>query len=129
MNEHDDDGTSDYADDLFSISSASNVTYVYKGEDDETAPWTVLAVDYRANLTAIKAHAMEFCRITSVIHPDSIITIEDWAYNCCYSIIHLRLSSSLQTIGVGSFYYCESITRLELPPTLHTIKAAGFQSC
>eukprot|EP00592_Proboscia_alata_P015380 CAMPEP_0194394828 /NCGR_PEP_ID=MMETSP0174-20130528/124072_1 /TAXON_ID=216777 /ORGANISM="Proboscia alata, Strain PI-D3" /LENGTH=632 /DNA_ID=CAMNT_0039190671 /DNA_START=263 /DNA_END=2159 /DNA_ORIENTATION=+ len=107
-----------------------NAIYVYKGEDGEKVPCNVRAVDYIANITSIKANAMEYCdSIMSVIHPDSIIAIEDQAYYRCDSIAHLRLSSSLQTIGEGTFRGCGSITRLELPPTLHTIKKSGFFNC
>eukprot|EP00592_Proboscia_alata_P016680 CAMPEP_0194400040 /NCGR_PEP_ID=MMETSP0174-20130528/126992_1 /TAXON_ID=216777 /ORGANISM="Proboscia alata, Strain PI-D3" /LENGTH=256 /DNA_ID=CAMNT_0039196509 /DNA_START=213 /DNA_END=980 /DNA_ORIENTATION=+ len=134
-----------------------NDTYVYKGEDGERPPQTVGAIDYVANITSIKAQAMKWCcHIKAVIHPDSITAIEDQAYFGCDAIEHLRLSSSLQTIGEGiedqayfgcdsiehlrlssslqtigerSFNACPSITMLELPPTLHTIKREGFGRC
>ena len=75
-------------------------TYVYKGEDGERAPQTDRVVDYVANITSIKENAMYRCdRITSVIHLDSIITIEDAAYDGCDLITYIHLSLSLETIG------------------------------
>ena len=105
-------------------------TYIYRGDDNERAPRNVSNINYVSNITKIKKRGMDrCCAITSVIHPDSIIIIEDEAYRWCDSIANLRLSSSLQTIGKLSFSACRSITVLELPATLHTIKKWGFRAC
>ena len=104
-------------------------SYIYTGGNGERIPTNAQNVGYAADISTIKALVSYGCnRITLVIHPDSIIIIEDKAYSRCNAIDNLRLSSSLQTTGVSSFYSCSSIT-LELPPTLHTTKALGFVYC
>mmetsp|Transcript_27354 Transcript_27354/g.27735 ORF Transcript_27354/g.27735 Transcript_27354/m.27735 type:complete len:139 (-) Transcript_27354:15-431(-) len=108
----------------------SSNSYIYTCGDGERLPQDAWSVGYAAGLTTIKAGAARHNYfIVSVVHPNSIIAIEDGAYYKCSHLQDLHLSSSLQTIRVGTFYECYSIKRLELPQNLHIIKRKGFDNC
>eukprot|EP00592_Proboscia_alata_P019491 CAMPEP_0194415836 /NCGR_PEP_ID=MMETSP0176-20130528/14665_1 /TAXON_ID=216777 /ORGANISM="Proboscia alata, Strain PI-D3" /LENGTH=90 /DNA_ID=CAMNT_0039220727 /DNA_START=153 /DNA_END=421 /DNA_ORIENTATION=+ len=56
-------------------------SYTYNGSDGEKVPKNAQNVEYAAGISTIKVNAaIRCCRVKSVIHPDSIIVIEDRAY-------------------------------------------------
>mmetsp|Transcript_36533 Transcript_36533/g.44073 ORF Transcript_36533/g.44073 Transcript_36533/m.44073 type:complete len:506 (+) Transcript_36533:138-1655(+) len=104
--------------------------YVYKGEDNETAPQATTNALFSPDLTKIGNRAFENCNhLTSAFIPHTVTAIEERAFCCCGRITELRLSALLHTIGKDSFYECFLISTLFIPSSLHTIEAWAFFNC
>ena len=50
--------------------------------------------------------------ITSIILPDSVTTINDWALEFCENLASITISDSLISIGKHAFYYCNNIKEI-----------------
>ncbi len=67
--------------------------------------------------------------LTSVVVPDSIARINDYAFFGCASITSVSISSSLTEIGLCSFAYCENLETINLPNSLVFIGVGSFKVC
>lgn len=67
--------------------------------------------------------------LTSVSMPDSITSIEKYAFHCCYGLAPISFPSSLTTIGEYAFYGCKSLTLISLPSNLDSIGDYAFAYC
>ncbi len=63
--------------------------------------------------------------VTSVSIPESVVTIQDYAFYNCYSLEDIEFSEGLTYIGKEAFYYC-NIQELTLPETLEEIDEMAF---
>ena len=48
--------------------------------------------------------------ITSIIIPDSVVSIGEYAFNACTSTTYVVIGSGVKTVGRGAFYVCSNIT-------------------
>ncbi len=81
------------------------------------------------------------CGFGRVWLPDSYATMGDNTFAGCRSLVEIRVSPNLASVGVGSFQDCTSLTTLYadatlreegtvwLPSGLTTLKESAFQSC
>jgi len=67
--------------------------------------------------------------LTSVIMPDSIITIYESSFPGCSNITSFILSESLEYIGLTAFAGCTSLTTLDIPNSVITIFDVSFTGC
>lgn len=66
--------------------------------------------------------------ITSVVVPETVTKLEDWAFVDCVDLISVVLLG-VEIIGEVAFYYCENLTDVSLPDTLKTIEDEAFAYC
>lgn len=66
--------------------------------------------------------------ITSVVIPDSVTTIGDYAFYYC-SMQSLTLGSGVTTLGKYAFCHCPNLVSLTLPTSLTSIGDYAFASC
>lgn len=66
--------------------------------------------------------------LTSVIIPNSVITIADEAFYQCSDLTSLDIPNSVTTIGSGAFLTC-SFTSVVIPNSVTTIGEAAFYGC
>ena len=66
---------------------------------------------------------------TSVILPESIKTIGDYAFSDQRRIMDINFPEGIVSIGRSSFAGCNNIQRLEFPSTLQTIQTGAFARC
>lgn len=67
-------------------------------------------------------------QIQSVIIPDSVTTILGSAFKGCHSLRNVRLSSTLESIGVECFRAC-SFSHIDIPDSVMGIECGAFSLC
>ena len=81
-------------------------------------------------VVAIGANAFGNCTdLRYVLLPDTIKTIENYAFSDCASLVAVSLPKSLISIGNCSFVNCTALTNLSFPDTLTEIGSLAFGSC
>lgn len=67
--------------------------------------------------------------ITHVIIPDGVTSIEDFAFNQCWSLTSIVIPDSITSIGSCAFYGCSSLTSIVIPEGVSTIQGGTFKDC
>lgn len=67
--------------------------------------------------------------ITSVDIPETVTSIEDWAFHSCQKLETVKLSEGLRRIGTRAFRTCTSLTNINLPESLIEIGDQAFCDC
>lgn len=82
-------------------------------------------------VSSIEGGAFSYCSsITSVILPNSLIEIGDYAFDFCTALSDIDFpSTGVSSIGAFAFEHCTALTSLSLPTTLTTIGEAAFFDC
>ena len=81
--------------------------------------------------TAIAYGAFEWTNICSIVIPDSVVTIEDYAFYMCSKLVSVVIgeNSNLTTIGKSAFDYCTSLTEIYIPEKVENIGLSAFTNC
>jgi BspA type Leucine rich repeat region (6 copies) len=61
------------------------------------------------SVTTIASDAFAGCSVTSVMIPNSVTSIEDWAFSLCLGLTNLTIPSSVTNIGEYAFYICSNL--------------------
>ena len=64
--------------------------------------------------------------LISVIIPNSVTIIGDWAFYNCYSLTSINIPNSVTTIGNSVFKDCISLTSITIPNSVTTIGRCAF---
>ena len=78
-------------------------------------------VDYEGKsypVTIIEKDAFSGMRIKSVVLPDTVVEIEDCAFENCSELVYVSLGKSLKVIGKSAFESCKWLRALDLPKTV-----------
>ena len=90
----------------------------------------ILPKNYNGENYEIYHHAfIDRDDLTSVVIPDSVTAIGDYAFNSCKSLISVTIGKGVTTIGQSAFFDCESITSIVIPDSVTTISNSAFASC
>ena len=65
----------------------------------------------------------------SVIIPDSVKSIGDWAFSSCTNLTSITIPGSVISIGTGAFKKCESLTDVTIPNSVTNIGDDAFCGC
>ena len=68
-------------------------------------------------------------KITSVIIPDSVISIGDHAFYSCDYLASVTIGDGVTVIGNYAFYYCDRLTSITIPNSVTIIGEHAFYSC
>ncbi|MCR5303294.1 MAG: leucine-rich repeat protein, partial [Lachnospiraceae bacterium] len=84
----------------------------------------------RKGTSIISKNAFNQCKnLTSVIIPDSVYEIGDYAFYSCTALKSVDLSAKTAVIGKYAFSYCTSLESIQLPYTLTSIGNYAFYGC
>ena len=61
--------------------------------------------------------------------PDSVCTIEDWAFADAKQLKKVLIPPSVERIGEGAFFRCENLEEVRIPYSVDTIQDTAFRGC
>lgn len=70
-----------------------------------------------------------FYTLKEVILPDSITSIQEFAFFYCGGIVSITIPNSVTSIGKMAFYYCSGLTSVTIPDSVTSIGGACFYQC
>ena len=73
----------------------------------------------------IRNNAFEDTGLQSIVIPDSVEEIEEYAFRNCRDLVNVTLSKNLKTLPSGLFSGCTSLEEIELPASLSGNEADG----
>ena len=99
---------------------------VYRCQKSASGTVTIPAQWNGLPVTSIHSYAFDNCSgVTKIILPDSIKTIESFAFFSC-GMLEISIPASVSTIGASAFYGCKALKKLALPEGLKTISRQLF---
>ena len=67
--------------------------------------------------------------LTSVIIPNSVISIDNYAFSGCTRLTSVSIPNSIERIGAQAFYNCYSLTSVTIPNSVTRIDSEAFLGC
>lgn len=80
-------------------------------------------------VTAVRSAFYGNEKLKSVVLPESVKSIEGYAFYQCAALESINLPSGLTSIGRSAFYRCFSLNNVVFPNTLESIDAYAFYQC
>ncbi|MBQ6848909.1 MAG: leucine-rich repeat domain-containing protein, partial [Clostridia bacterium] len=74
----------------------------------------------------IEARAFYASGITSMVLPDTVEYIGEYAFAECKALASINIPASLETINDKTFYKCESLQSIVFPESLYEIRGMAF---
>ncbi|MBO7617493.1 MAG: leucine-rich repeat protein [Bacteroidales bacterium] len=81
-------------------------------------------------VSIIGDYAFQGCEsFTSMIIPNSVVTIGEAAFGECYSLASINIPNTVTSIGISAFYACTSLTSITIPSTVTFIGEDLLDAC
>ena len=77
----------------------------------------------------IGINAFKNTAITSVIIPDTVITINSYAFDRCMALTSITIGSGVTNIGTSAFYFCNALGSVVIPNSVTNIGNYAFNHC
>ena len=82
------------------------------------------------SVETIDDYAFSDCSgLTSLVLPNSVKTIGEFAFDGCLELESIEIGNSVETIGHAAFQNCSSLASLVLPNSVETIGDYAFYGC
>ena len=82
------------------------------------------------SLTSIEAYAFSLCDgLTSIIIPENVETIGIYAFHLCSGLTSVTIGNSVTSIGNSAFAWCKSLTSITIPNSVTSIGGGAFVGC
>ena len=69
-----------------------------------------------SGIRKIAENAFEFARVSSILIPDSVEVIGDWAFTDCENLGSINIQDNVTEIGTAVFDYCGRLTSIQISP-------------
>lgn len=79
--------------------------------------------------TNIRRNCFSYARITSIVIPESVETINDRAFEYCSSLISVIIGNGVTKIGASTFYDCTTLRDVTIGNMVTTIGSYAFRGC
>ena len=123
--DNDFDMNSDYE---LSWDESDNGLKIYKYNGNETNVVIPERIgDYP--VVSIGNQSFEGSNLVSVIIPEGVTIIRDFAFMDCYNLERIEIPESVTKIGNMAFYECFSLKEIDLPDTVTEIGYQVFENC
>lgn len=96
----------------------------YVCEDDGLTFASIFGSD-----TTIADNFPNYCGVTSVLIPNSVINIGRHAFRNCRNLTSINIPNSVLTIGSSAFSDCRSLITVNLPNSITIIESYIFDGC
>ena len=118
---------------IFDFESNQNGGYTlvrYNGDEENV----VIPAEFMGKpVTKIGFEALytdkRFSNIKSVVVPDSVTEIDDWAFYRCFNMETIVLSKNLVKIGENAFQNCDALKEINLGAKVQFIEDMAFSMC
>ena len=80
-------------------------------------------------ITTIGTYAFSGASIGSVVIPNNVVTISNYAFYGCKSLQNVTLSNQLVTIGEAAFSNCHKLNSIVIPNSVTAIGRHAFSAC
>ncbi len=126
--------TFDDSTDTLTISGTGEM-YDYNGSDLNNGPWKnyrekCKTIIVNNGVTKIGQDAFRwFLNVTNITLPDSLIIIDEYAFEYCDSLTSVTIPNSVTTIGKDAFSGCNSLKSIVIPDSVVTIGVHAFSYC
>lgn len=97
--------------------------------DSITIPAEVKHKNVTYSVKTVGREAFVSSNFRSITLPESIDSIEPFAFYTCLQLSHIKLPSGLKNISEGTFCVCRSLRTIKLPEGLRTIGIRAFARC
>ena len=112
---------------LTSITIPSNVRYIGTYAFGNCS--SLANITFCDGVTNIGNGAFHDCAVTEIIIPDSITSIDDYAFGCCYNLTSVHIPNTVTSIGAEAFMYCNKLTSIVIPKSVTSIGNKAFYEC
>jgi hypothetical protein len=82
-----------------------------------------------ASVTNIDEYSFTSASLSSVIIPDTVISIGQNAFCACERLASVNIPDGLTTISTSAFSYCYALTSITIPDSVSRIQYAAFFFC
>ena len=96
---------------------------------DVIVPDVVVYFGNSYRVTRIGNDAFANNKITSIIIPDGVTSIGDYAFSGCYILASVSIPNSVTSIGVSAFQICYTLASVTIPDSVISIGMLAFKGC
>ena len=86
-------------------------------------------ITFDKDVTEIGEWAFGYTLLKSIIIPESVTQIEDYAFCGCENLTNITIPQSVTQIGDSAFARCENLTSITIPESVTQIGDYAFSGC
>jgi hypothetical protein len=83
---------------------------------------------YFTSITSLSTGAFRYSTLTGITFPDSLVSINQYAFANCGSITSIILNEGLKTVGSQWIWQSNYVALIDFPSTITTMTNLGFQT-
>ena len=126
-----------YCDKLEKVTFGKNIRNIgvsaFESEGDDTksvGKGSLKTIVWNGAPEIIREKAFYYAdKLTEIVLPAGVKTIENWAFAKCFSADKVILNEGLEMIGDHAFLKCRAVKEISVPGTCKTVETSAFYQC